>query len=145
MKAQQFITKLREKGCKVTPQRIAICEYTLSSKDHPTANQVYREVKKKHPTMSPATVYQTLHLLTEIGLLQELGFSDRISRYDPNTSPHINIICENCGKIQDYEAESTRKLWSQIIGDLGFKSNGQRLEIYRYCDQCLPNLPSNRV
>ena len=125
-----------EKGCKVTPQRIAICQLILSSKDHPTADQVYQVVKKKYPTLSLATVYQTLHLLTEIGMLQELGLSDGISRYDPDTSPHINIICRNCGKIQDFEAESVRKLWSQIIRDLGFKPTGQRLDIYRYCEQC---------
>jgi Fur family peroxide stress response transcriptional regulator len=136
MKDQQLIAKLREKGFKVTPQRIAICQLILSSKDHPTADQVYQVVKKKYPTLSLATVYQTLHLLTEIGLLQELDFSDRGSRYDPDTSPHINIICRNCGKIQDFEAESVRKLWSQIIRDLGFKPTGQRLDIYRYCEQC---------
>jgi Fur family peroxide stress response transcriptional regulator len=79
----------------------------LNSKDHLTAEQVYQAVKKKYPTLSPATVYQTLRLLTEIGLLQELGFGDRVSRYDPDTSPHNNIVCKNCGKIQDYEAEET--------------------------------------
>ncbi len=145
MKNQQLIAKLREKGFRVTPQRIAICEFILSSKDHPTADQVYQVVKKKYPTLSLATVYQTLGLLTEIGMLQELGFTDGISRYDPDTSPHINIICRNCGKIQDYQAESIKKLWSQIIGDLGFKPIGQRLDIYRYCDQCLANLHNNRV
>ena len=59
MKNQQLITKLREKGFKVTPQRIAICEFILSSKNHPTADQVYQVVKKKYPTLSLATVYQT--------------------------------------------------------------------------------------
>ena len=145
MKNQQLITKLREKGFKVTPQRIAICELIVSCKDHPTVDQVYQEIKKKYPTLSLATVYQTLHLLTEIGLLQELGFSDRVSRYDPDTSFHINIICNNCGTIQDYKAESVRKLWSQIIRDIGFKPIGQRVDIYRYCDQCLVNLQNNRV
>jgi Fur family peroxide stress response transcriptional regulator len=136
MNNQQLIAKLHEKGFKATPQRIAICEFVLSSKDHPTADQVYQVVKRRYPTLSLATVYQTLHLLAEIGLLQELGFGDGISRYDPDTSPHINIVCKSCGKIQDYEAESIRKLWSQIIEDLGFEPVGQRLTIYRYCDQC---------
>jgi Fur family peroxide stress response transcriptional regulator len=145
MKNQQLITMLRDKGFKVTPQRIAICEYVLPSKDHPTTDQVYQAVKKKHPTLSLATVYQTLRLLTEIGMLQELGFTGGISRYDPNTSPHINIICRNCGKIQDYQAEGIKKLWSEIIGDLGFKPIGQRLDIYRYCDKCQPNTHSNQV
>ncbi|MDQ1281186.1 MAG: Fur family transcriptional regulator, peroxide stress response regulator [Thermoproteota archaeon] len=142
---ERIMEEFRRKGFRATPQRIVIAQIVLKSKDHPTAEQIYQAVKKKYPTLSPATVYQTLHLLTEIGLLQELGFSDRVSRYDPNASPHINIICRNCGKIQDYQAESIKGLWSQIIMELGFKPIGQRLDIYRHCDQCQANMHNNQV
>ena len=86
--------------------------------------------------MSLATVYQTLHLLSEIGLLQELGFSNSISRYEPDTSPHVNIVCIKCGQIKDYKAESVGRLWTQMVEELGFKPVGQRIDIYRCCDQC---------
>ena len=142
---ERIMEEFRRKSFRATPQRIAIAQVVLNSKDHPTAEQVYQAVKKKYPTLSSATVYQTLHLLTEIGLLQELGFSDRVSRYDPDTSPHINIVCKNCGKIQDCEAESIKTLWFQIIKDLGFKPIGQRLDIYTYCEQCLANMHNNQV
>jgi Fur family peroxide stress response transcriptional regulator len=142
---ERIMEEFRRKGFRATPQRIVIAQIVLYSEDHPTAEQVYQAVKKKYPTLSPATVYQTLHLLTEIGLLQELGFSDRGSRYDPNTSPHINIICKNCGKIQDYQAENIKKLWSEIISDLGFKPIGQRLDAYRYCDKCQSITHNNQV
>jgi len=99
MDDQQLITKLRSKGYEVTPQRLAICKLILSSKDHPSAEQIYQEVKKTYPTISLATVYITLDLLKKLGLVQELGFSDRSSRYDPNNSQHINVICPKCGKI----------------------------------------------
>ena len=133
---ERMMEEFGKKGFRATPQRIAIAQIVVKSKDHPTAEQVYQAVKKKYPTLSPATVYQTLHLLTEIGLLQELGSSDRVSRYEPDTSPHINIICKNCGRIQDYQSEDIKKLWTKIIEDLGFKPIGQRFDIYRYCDQC---------
>jgi len=136
MNTQQLISKFHEKDFRVTPQRLAICEFVLSSKEHPTVDQVYRVVQKKYPTLSLATVYQTLHLLTEIGMLQELGFRDGVSRYDPDTSPHINIVCQTCGKIQDYESESVRKFLSQITMELERTLIGQHLEIYTYCDQC---------
>ena len=137
MTTHQLITKLHEKGLKkVTPQRLAICEFVLSSKEHPTVEQVYQAVRKKYPTLSLATVYQTLHLLTEIGMLQELGTRDRISRYDSDTSPHINIICQNCGAIQDYKSKSVEEFLSQITGELKRPLIGQHLEIYSYCDQC---------
>jgi Fur family transcriptional regulator, peroxide stress response regulator len=132
----QLIAKLHKKGYKVTPQRLAVFEFITSREDHPTADQIHKEVKKKYPTMSLATVYQALHLLTEVGLVQELGFNDKGSRYDPNIMPHINIVCLNCGKIYDYEAESVKEMWSKIVAELRFKPVGQRLDIYRYCDGC---------
>jgi len=132
----QLIAKLREKGFKVTPQRLAICEFVLSSKEHPTVEQTYQGVQKKYPTLSLATVYQTLHLLTRIGMLQELGFSAGFSRYDPDNSPHVNIVCKNCGKIEDYESESVREFLSQITMEVKRKLVGQRLEIYTCCDEC---------
>jgi Fur family peroxide stress response transcriptional regulator len=136
MDDQQLITKLHSKGYKVTPQRLAICKLLFSSKDHPSADQIYQEVKKQYPTISLATIYFTLDLLKDLGLLQELGFSDRSSRYDPNTSPHINIICPKCGKIYDYEAANVKKLWSQIVAEMSFTPLRQRLDIYIFCDKC---------
>jgi Fur family peroxide stress response transcriptional regulator len=136
MDDQQLIKKLRSKGYKVTPQRLAICKLLLSSKEHPSADQIYQEVKKAHPTISLATVYFTLDLLKDLGLVQELGFSDRSSRYDPNISPHINVICPRCGKVYDYETASVKKLWSQIVAEMSFMPLRQRLDIYTFCDKC---------
>jgi len=137
MATRQLITKLHEKGLKkITPQRLAICEYVLSNKEHPTVEQVYHAVQKKYPTLSLATVYKTLHLLTEIELLQELGFHDGIIRYDSDTSPHVNIVCQNCGMIQDYKSESVQKFLSQITRELNRPLIRQHLEIYTFCDRC---------
>jgi len=136
MDAQRLIDKLHERGLKATPQRLAIYGYILSRKDHPTTEQVYHEVRRRHPTISLATVYQTLHLFTEMGLLQELELGGNVSRYDPNTSLHANIICRGCGKIQDYEAEIVSELWFRVIQGLGFEPTGQRLDIYRCCEEC---------
>jgi Fur family peroxide stress response transcriptional regulator len=65
-----------------------------------------------------------------------MGFSNCISRFDPDTSPHINIVCQKCGKIEDYKAESIERLWAQVIKELGFKPIGQRIDIYTYCNKC---------
>ncbi|MBT0159253.1 transcriptional repressor [Candidatus Bathyarchaeota archaeon A05DMB-2] len=142
MNEQQLITRLRSKGYKVTPQRIAICQLILSSKDHPSAEQIYQEVKKTYPAISLATVYITLDLLKKLGLVQELGFSDQSSRYDPNNSPHINVICPRCGKIYDYEAPNVKKLWYRIIAETGLKPLRQRLDLYTLCNKCSQENPT---
>lgn len=136
MDDQQLITKLRSKGYKVTPQRLAICKLIFSSKDHPSAEQIYQEVKKTYPTISLATVYITLDLLKKLDLVQELGFSDRSSRYDPNNSPHVNVICPKCGKIYDYEARNVKELWAKIVAEIGVTPLQQRVDVYALCDNC---------
>jgi Fur family peroxide stress response transcriptional regulator len=135
MDDQQLITTLRSKGYKVTPQRLAICKLLLSSKDHPSAEQLYQEVKKTYPTISLATVYITLDLLKKISLVQELGFSDRSSRYDPNNSPHVNVICPKCSKIYDYESAEAKKMLSQVVAEANLPLR-QRLDLYALCDKC---------
>jgi Fe2+ or Zn2+ uptake regulation protein len=133
---EQIIAKFHNAGYKATPQRLAICKYVLTRKDHPTTEQVYLHVKRKHPTLSRATVYQTLHLLTDIGLLQELRLNDGVTRYDPRTTPHINIICSGCGTVEDYEAADVDRFWSKIVEGLGFEPMAQRFDVFRFCDQC---------
>ena len=136
MDTNDLINFFREKGLKVTSQRLAICNFILSRKDHPTAEQIYQELRNEHPTISLGTIYKTLHLLQELGLIQELGFTEGSVRYDPDMELHINMVCSKCGKISDYKTENVEKLWSAIISDLGFKPIGQRIDIYFECNDC---------
>ena len=76
------IEALRNKGYKATPQRIAICRIALNSREHPSAQQIYNEVKKVHPTVSLATVYKTLQVLRDLDLVQELNFPKGQARFD---------------------------------------------------------------
>ena len=136
MDTNDVINFFREKGLKVTSQRLAICTFILSRKDHPTAEQIYQELRNEYPTISLGTIYKTLHLLQELGLIQELGFNEGSVRYDSDMELHINMVCSKCGKISDYKAENVEKLWSAIISDLGFKPKGQRIDIYFECNDC---------
>jgi len=133
---QDLIKIFRENGHKVTTQRLAICKFILLRKDHPTADEIYQVLKNEYPSISLGTIYKTLHLLKEIGLIQELGFNAGSIRYDPDMDLHINMVCSKCGKIYDYKAEKVKELWNHIILDLGFKPKGQRIDIYYECDDC---------
>jgi len=133
---QSIIDFFREKGHKVTSQRLAICKFILSRKDHPTAEQIYQKLRGEYPTISLGTIYKTLHLLEELGLIQELGFNERRVRYDPDMKLHINKVCSKCGKITDYKTENVEKFWSAIISDLKIKPKGQRIDLYYECDDC---------
>jgi Fur family peroxide stress response transcriptional regulator len=132
----QLFSILRDGGYKVTPQRLAICNYVLSSKEHPTVEQIHFEILKKHPTISLNTIYQTMDMLKDLNLIHELSLEDNASRFDPNTSIHVNIICQKCNMIRDFESEEVKKLWSKIVGEIDVNPIGHRLDVYVVCDDC---------
>jgi len=132
----QIANIFRKKGFKATPQRIAIARTVLASKEHPTAERVYKEVSRFYPTVSLSTVYKTLHILKELDMLQELAFDDYGVRFDPNIKPHVNLICINCGEIEDAEDYSLREIINKVSERTGFKMVRQRFDAYGYCRKC---------
>jgi Fur family peroxide stress response transcriptional regulator len=136
MNEKQLIARLRKSGYKVTPQRLAICKEVLNRNDHPTAEQIFESVIKIHSTISITTIYHTLDMLKNLGLISELGFNGESSRFDSNTSVHVNVICKNCGKIWDFESDSVKSKWTEIVEDMKLSTIGQRLDVYVVCDDC---------
>lgn len=130
----------RNKGFKVTVKRLAICKYIISREDHPSADQIYQALKIDNPTISLGTIYKTLHLLIDLGLIQELGFNEGSIRYDPDMDIHVNIVCTKCGKIHDYKPEDIEIKWYNIIAKLDFKPLDQRIDIYYECADCKKKL-----
>ncbi len=136
MNKEQLISMLRKNGHKVTPQRLAICEEVLSSQEHPTAEMIFNSVSKEHPGLSMTTVYHTLDMLKKLEFIQEIRFDSRSSRFDPNTSVHVNIICQKCGKISDYQSDEIQSQWNRIVSEIKVRSVGQRLDAYVICEEC---------
>jgi Fe2+ or Zn2+ uptake regulation protein len=96
---------------------------------------ILQSVREKAPQISMSTVYYTLDMLKREGLIKELEFYDRNNRYDINVSDHINLICRNCGKIEDFTGELP--LSSEVIEkQTGFHPMGMRYEYYGYCRKC---------
>jgi len=96
-----ILNKYREKGFRLTPQRLSILEFLEDNTDHPTAEDIFNGIKKTHPTISLATVYNTVQALNDIGELTELTIDSERKHYDPDTSVHHHIVCTTCKKIAD--------------------------------------------
>lgn len=97
-----LVQGLRKAGAKLTAQRLAICNWLYGNTSHPTAADVYEALRHDFPTMSLATVYNTISLLTDLDLIHEVGTTeDGSMRYDPNIAPHVNLICRRCNTIID--------------------------------------------
>jgi Fur family peroxide stress response transcriptional regulator len=131
-----FIEALRKKGYKATPQRIAICQFALHSRDHPTAQRIYKEVKKTHPTISLATVYKTLQILEQLDMLQELNLPQSQARFDSYMKPHVNLVCLRCGNIRDFDDPIAREIVAKIAAKAEFTLIAQRLDFYGICKTC---------
>ena len=136
MNLKELTEILKKKGLKLTIQRIAIFNSIFSRTDHPTTEDVYNSLKIDYPTISISTVYKTLHLFKEIGIIQELISEGGNIRYDPNRDLHINITCSKCGSIEDYYDDELEHFWDKILEHLPFHIQGQRIDIYYLCKNC---------
>jgi Fur family peroxide stress response transcriptional regulator len=130
-----IIKALRTKGYRATSQRIAISRVALSGRDHPTAKRIYEKVRGTHPTVSLATVYKTLQVLRELGLLQELAFPETEAKFDSYMEPHLNLICDSCGEVMDLEDHTAEEIL-RVASKSKFSVRGQRIDIYGICQKC---------
>ena len=126
--------KYRDSGLKLTPQRLAILEYLDGNKEHPSAEDVYKAVSRKFPTMSLATVYNTLMTLKQRGLVKELTMDPLRMRFDPQPTPHHHLICMDCRKIIDIQ--SRFKINLPEMEQEGFEIVGNHIEFYGRCSKC---------
>ena len=97
---------LRSHGVQPSAQRVAIADFVLASEAHPSADQVWEAVKRRLPVVSRATVYNTLHLLVERGLLRQLDLAEGRVVYDPKLERHHHFVDESTGAILDVPWEA---------------------------------------
>ena len=132
-----MLLKLREKGFRVTPQRLAILRILAESKGHPGAEEIHAAVKADYPTTSIATVYKTLAVLKSIGEVLELEFSGDYNRYDgKKPDPHPHLICIKCKRIVDPVLASLAEMTERLASQSGYKIIGHRLDFYGICLDC---------
>ncbi len=126
--------KYRDKGLKLTPQRLAIMEYLDKNKSHPSADDIYTEIRKKYPMMSFATVYNTIETLKKKGYLVELTIDPERRHYDPDTSHHHHLICKICKKIVDIHRDFSINIPEDQKRT--FEVLGNHIEFYGVCPTC---------
>ncbi|MEW6490484.1 MAG: Fur family transcriptional regulator [Thermodesulfobacteriota bacterium] len=102
---ERIIGRLRQEGLKVTPQRIAVLRHMDGNTAHPSVEQIHRQVAVDFPTISLATVYNTLDTLERIGEVQAITIDPARKHYDPETRLHHHLMCTECRKIADVFAD----------------------------------------
>ncbi len=136
-KLDTFLHALQRAGCRLTPQRRAICEYLATTDKHPTPYAVYADIVQHHPEISRATVYNTLNILHTLGVIVEMSFGDDQTHYETDLSPHVNLICMRCHQIIDYPSPVLMSETTQpMIAATGFQPTVAKIEILGLCAAC---------
>lgn len=131
-----IIHSLKKKNIRITPQRTAILEVLIQSRNHPTAEEVYKQIELDFPGMSVATVYNNLRLFTDLGFVKEMSYGDNASRFDFTTDLHYHAICSKCGKITDFHYPNLDDVEIAASKLTGYKIDSHRLEVYGLCPDC---------
>ena len=122
-----------------TKQREAILSILKNTRSHPTADQIYDEVRKNIPNISKGTVYRNLHILQEDVVVGELKTDNSQSRYEFKIGSHYHFRCEKCGHIFDLEEPVDQSIGKRVAKNTGFKVYRQRMELIGLCDTCQSN------
>lgn len=138
MNAVEILKGLKDKGIRFTPQRQAILEFLLATDTHPTAEEIYKQVKLRFPGVSLGTIYNTLNMLKEHGFLLELPCGDMSSRFDGNPTNHYHVMCTGCGKVVDFHS-SLIDMDKMVTDNTGFDIHTHNLVFYGTCPACQKN------
>ncbi len=129
-----MIDTLKKFGLRATPQRMAIMELLEGNTSHPSVEEIYQELKPKYPSLSAATVYNTLEALAKVGEIQEISIDPQRRRFDPNPRPHCHFLCTHCQKVYDLDIALEDIPVPNHIG--GFIINNFSLYLYGECERC---------
>ncbi|MEN8133283.1 MAG: Fur family transcriptional regulator [Pseudomonadota bacterium] len=136
----QFNSIAKRAGIKLTHQRLEIFRAVASSVEHPSAEAVYRTVRATMPTVSLDTVYRTLWLLSDLGLLKTLGPRQDSVRFDANLVPHHHYRCVRCGLIRDFESTDFNALQIPDAVNRFGQVVSAHVEVQGVCAKCLGEL-----
>ena len=119
-----------------TIQRAIVLEAVNKLKCHATADEVYREIIKEHPSISKATVYRNLNLLSEMGEIHRLETPGSADRFDHITGNHCHVKCTVCGRVFDVDMEYVSGLENEIRDRHGFDFTGYDILFHGICPDC---------
>jgi Fur family peroxide stress response transcriptional regulator len=123
-------------GRALTPQRRAVLQAVAESDEHPTAGEIFEAARRRLPSISFATVYNSLKYLKESGLVREINFGKGSSRYDRVTARHDHAVCSRCGRLVDFDLPETTGLVRAAARRSRFKPESVHLTLVGVCPGC---------
>lgn len=140
---ERFREYLREHNLPVTQPRLAIAEVALLAESHLSAEEIEAELTRRGSPAGTATVYRTLALLVQTGLLAERDFGEGFKRYEPSRDMphHEHLLCTTCGRVEEFRDERLERMTTLVAEARGFARQRHRLVIYGVCRSCQTGRP----
>jgi len=134
---EDIVSKLSELGYRLTPQRIMILSAIENSHNHISAEEIYAQVVAKYPNVNISTVYRTLELLKQLGLVTETDMGEGRVRYHPaEKGHHHHLVCQECGAIIALDESLLSSLKSTLLREYKFSADLRHLAILGRCVNC---------
>jgi len=128
---------LKEKGYRLTPQRMMVIEALHSADEHVSVEEIYSQLRARYPYANISTVYRTLELLKELGLVTETVLGDGRVRYHPaDKGHHHHLVCQKCGRVIDLPESALFAMEETFLRDYHFKPDVTHLAIFGLCSDC---------
>jgi len=132
-----LLERLRDRGYRLTPQRMMVVEAIEASDDHISAEQIRAKAQLKYPYINMSTVYRTLELLTEQGLVTETDLGGGRLLYHPSgKAGHHHLVCRRCGKVTDIDVSVFQPLKEELRAKYGFDADLEHIGIFGTCENC---------
>ena len=139
---QRLITQLRERGLRVTSQRVLIHRALCAHDQHMTAEQVLEAVSGVLPGVSLPTVYASLELLEELGLVRRFGTGTGAVLFDSRVEPHAHTVCRSCGATADLDGARVSEQALTRASETGFVPDHTQLVVWGLCPRCAAVAPA---
>ena len=132
-----MLERVRANGLRMTPQRVAICRILSESESHPTARDIFEQLKEEIPSLSLMTVYNNLNALVNARVITSLGsVGDDQVHYDADLEPHVNLACISCHQIIDLPNEAIHRVTQEVNSTIDYQLFGVRVLFYGLCPLC---------
>ena len=131
------IGQLQEGGYRLTPQRMMVVEALHGGADHISAEEIYEQVRARYPYANISTVYRTLELLKELGLVTEIALGDGCVRFHPaERGHHHHLVCQKCGRLIDLPESALAYLEKTLTDMYQFKPDLKHMAVFGFCSNC---------
>lgn len=135
---ERFTGYLRERRLPVTRQRLEVANALARVADHPSVERIHRDLRQRGIQVGTATIYRTIDLLVESGLVREHDFGEGYRRFEaaPERIHHEHLICQRCGRVVEFTNERLERMLEMVADEMDFLPRRHRIEVYGLCPEC---------